>query len=306
LSSVPKLRLTGGRLAYERAIRYSSLPAPARHLALTIATWADIETGLIPDRFQPSQSTLEEATGLSRGAVFKHSKLLEAEGWLIREAGGGRSNRTKHFLRIPPGAVTSRSGNQSPRDTFPGNRSPGEPETSHVVNENMSPRDTKSPCSTGESPPPSPPRSSAGPTTPGESGREGGRELSPEEQQAADALARITESEPRLMIGELELARLAPLVVPWLSRASQEQLRAALTAGLPPQIGSPVGLLRRRLLEKLPPARAAEPARPGLPRWCRKCGDGNPAAEFNPKFRRAADGSRCPECHPDAVGARAA
>lgn len=34
-----------GRLEYERAIRRSNLPWQSRHLALTIATWADLETG---------------------------------------------------------------------------------------------------------------------------------------------------------------------------------------------------------------------------------------------------------------------
>lgn len=36
-----------------------------------------------------------------------------------------------------------------------------------------------------------------------------------------------------------------------------------------------------------------------LPPWCGQCGDGNPAAEFNAKFRTE-DGSNkpCPDCHP--------
>lgn len=37
-----------------------------------------------------------------------------------------------------------------------------------------------------------------------------------------------------------------------------------------------------------------------LPRWCTKCGSGNPAAEFNPKFRLLA-GAPCAACHPDAL-----
>ena len=108
MSSVPKL-LPGGRLAYERAIRYSSLPAPARHLALTIATWADIGTGVIPDRFQPSLSTLEEATGLSRKTVRTHLDTLEEQGWLIRDRPDPEKARTEHAqtryaLLIPAGA----------------------------------------------------------------------------------------------------------------------------------------------------------------------------------------------------------
>lgn len=40
-----------------------------------------------------------------------------------------------------------------------------------------------------------------------------------------------------------------------------------------------------------------------LPDWCRVCGEDNPAAEFNPKFRRTAAGAKCPDCHPDAAAA---
>lgn len=37
---------------------------------------------------------------------------------------------------------------------------------------------------------------------------------------------------------------------------------------------------------------------PALPAWCGQCGDGMPAAQYNPKFRRN-DGRACPDCHPD-------
>lgn len=37
---------------------------------------------------------------------------------------------------------------------------------------------------------------------------------------------------------------------------------------------------------------------PALPAWCGQCGDGMPAAAFNPRFRRS-DGQPCPDCHPD-------
>lgn len=305
--SVPKRPplLPGGRLAFERAIRYSSLPAPARHVALTLATWADIESGTIPDRFQPAQGTLEEATGLSRGAIFKHLKVLEEGGWIGREVGGGRSRRTAYWLLIPVGAVTSRRGNQSPGDLLPGNQSSGEPETSHVVHVNRSPGDYKSPPSPDESQPPSPP-SPAADTPPPAQDREGGREDAPlteEEQHAADALARVTAGVPQLVLGAREIHRLAPLVVPWLERTTEGVLREALTAGLPAVVGSPVGIVRRRLLDKLPPAASSMPqSRTGLPPWCGHCGDGMPAAEFNPRFRVRPDGALC-ACHPDALSA---
>lgn len=87
---------TGGRLAYERAIRRSTLPPGARHVALTVATWADIETGAIPDRFQPSLSTIAEATGLAKSSVKRQLSVLEDEGWLARVRPEGDKARTEH------------------------------------------------------------------------------------------------------------------------------------------------------------------------------------------------------------------
>lgn len=44
-----------------------------------------------------------------------------------------------------------------------------------------------------------------------------------------------------------------------------------------------------------------------LPPWCGQCGNGNPAAEFNPKFRTTPDSRKpCPDCHPSNHTATAA
>jgi hypothetical protein len=83
-----------GRLEFERAIRRSDLPSPSRHLALTLATWANITTGIIPDEYQPSLSTLESSTGLSRKTVRTHLDVLEDTGWVGRDpAGPGQGPR---------------------------------------------------------------------------------------------------------------------------------------------------------------------------------------------------------------------
>jgi hypothetical protein len=45
-------------------------------------------------------------------------------------------------------------------------------------------------------------------------------------------------------------------------------------------------------------------SRKGLPPWCGHCGDNNPAAEFNPRFRTTnglSDGPKCPNCNPALV-----
>ncbi|MGW2048634.1 hypothetical protein ACWCPF_26135 [Streptomyces sp. NPDC001858] len=70
------------RFEFERAIRRSGLQPLARLLALTVATWADVETGRIAIRNQPAQSVLLEATGLSKSAFLSHRKALLEEGWL--------------------------------------------------------------------------------------------------------------------------------------------------------------------------------------------------------------------------------
>ena len=46
------------RFEFEREIRRSGLPPLARFIALTIATWADAETGAISRKNQPAQSCL--------------------------------------------------------------------------------------------------------------------------------------------------------------------------------------------------------------------------------------------------------
>lgn len=159
--------------------------------------------------------------------------------------------------------------------------------------------------------PPLPPFPSPAPAPPDAQpvteGWEGGRgaaptnDLTSEERQAYDALARTVHASPQLALGEAELLRLVPLAVPWLARTTEDRMREALTAGLPARIGSPAGLVRRRLVEKLPPTPpAAAPSAGGLPPWCGECGDDNPAAQFNPRFRTR-DGAACPACHPAAA-----
>lgn len=98
------------RFEYERAIRASDLPSLARLTALTLATWADAKTGVIPDRMMPSLTTLEAATGMSRGAVRKHLDRLEEDGWVERKrpsvaAARSKKARTRYRLLIPRGTV---------------------------------------------------------------------------------------------------------------------------------------------------------------------------------------------------------
>lgn len=96
------------RFEYERAVRSSDLPSLSRLLALTVATWADVKTGVVPDRLMPSLTTLEEATGMARASVRKHLDTLEEGGWLKRDrpsvaAARSAKARTKYTIKIPRG-----------------------------------------------------------------------------------------------------------------------------------------------------------------------------------------------------------
>ncbi|MFF0406127.1 MarR family transcriptional regulator [[Kitasatospora] papulosa] len=86
-----------------------------------------------------------------------------------------------------------------------------------------------------------------------------------------------------------DCAALEPLAAAWFARGvSADYLTSALTAGLPERIGSPVGLVRRRLTDKMPPHLPAAPAPtrdlpPGTPVRgllveCTDCGRPGPAA----------------------------
>ncbi|MEV4434712.1 hypothetical protein [Streptomyces sp. NPDC049585] len=82
--------------------------------------------------------------------------------------------------------------------------------------------------------------------------------------RGAVVLASVAREERRLRLGGREIRQLAPLAGEWLERgATQAEVREALTAGLPAQIHSVAGLVRNRLVRKMP--EAAEAAPPPVP-----------------------------------------
>ncbi|MFJ9443822.1 hypothetical protein ACIRRH_18390 [Kitasatospora sp. NPDC101235] len=96
----------------------------------------------------------------------------------------------------------------------------------------------------------------------------------PDEQTraAVAVLFRVIRPEPRLRLGEAEAQTLAPLVIRWLERGSNEaELAQALLPGLPQPMHSPAAILRDRLERKLPPERAAPP--PVSYAECGRCHD---------------------------------
>lgn len=115
--------------AFMRAVRESDLPAVTRHVLLTLASLADLETGVIPDRWTPSLSDLRKATGLARSTVAEHLTRAESDGWVRRvrpdvQAAWRDREKTRYALVAPsPGDGLVQDTDQTDQDT-PGTTSP--------------------------------------------------------------------------------------------------------------------------------------------------------------------------------------
>ncbi|NEB83862.1 MarR family transcriptional regulator [Streptomyces anulatus] len=116
------------------------------------------------------------------------------------------------------------------------------------------------------------------------------------------ALARLGRDDHRLTLSADDCTTLEPLAAQWLARGvSTDYLTSALTAGLPAQVDSPVGLLRRRLTDKIPPRLPApENPPPGEPTpthhllvECTDCGRPGPPQALPDGLCRP-----CREAHP--------
>ncbi|MFC4981304.1 MarR family transcriptional regulator [Streptomyces atroolivaceus] len=94
------------------------------------------------------------------------------------------------------------------------------------------------------------------------------------------ALARLGRVDARLALSAADCAVLEPLAAEWFTRGvDADYLVRALVAGLPARVDSPVGLVRRRLTDKIPPQVSVTPVppAPGTPvrrvmMECTKCG----------------------------------
>ncbi|MGW0791883.1 MarR family transcriptional regulator [Streptomyces sp. NPDC002911] len=106
------------------------------------------------------------------------------------------------------------------------------------------------------------------------------------------ALAHLGRTEPRLALSAADCQALEPLAAEWFARGvDATYLTRALTSGLPAQVDSPIGFVRRRLTDKLPPHVAGSPA---------------PAMAASPGRRLLAECTECgrpgaPEALPDGL-----
>ncbi|MEW2071801.1 MarR family transcriptional regulator, partial [Streptomyces sp. NPDC007346] len=114
-------------------------------------------------------------------------------------------------------------------------------------------------------PAPSPPPTPAPPLSPDPS-----RDRSPTPSPAYLALAQLGNVDHRVALSAADCTALEGLAASWLERGvGSDYLVHALTAGLPRAVDSPVGFVRRRLQDKIPPhlpaAGPAQPPPPGAP-----------------------------------------
>ncbi|SCF78959.1 hypothetical protein GA0115254_117141 [Streptomyces sp. Ncost-T10-10d] len=99
------------------------------------------------------------------------------------------------------------------------------------------------------------------------------------------ALAQLGRIEPRLALSAADCTVLAPLAAQWFTRGvDTDYLTRALTSGIPAQVDSPIGFVRRRLNDKIPPhlPTTPSPAAPGTPGRrlmveCTECGTPGPS-----------------------------
>lgn len=97
------------RWTVERAVkrRDCGLKPPGRQLVLTLLTWTDHDTAKIPERYTPSLTALEDATGLARSTIASWLNKLEQHRWVerIRPAVADarrRKSRTVYQMQVPP------------------------------------------------------------------------------------------------------------------------------------------------------------------------------------------------------------
>ncbi|AXE80280.1 MarR family transcriptional regulator [Streptomyces atratus] len=123
------------------------------------------------------------------------------------------------------------------------------------------------------------------------------------------ALAQLGRIEPRLALSAADCTVLEPLAAQWFTRGvDTDYLTHALTSGLPARVGSPIGFVRRRLTDKIPPHLPTTPT-PTMPRTptrrlmaeCTECG--------TPGHPEALPDGLCRPCHtpaPDPASEQAA
>ncbi|QOW46955.1 hypothetical protein G0028_14230 [Acinetobacter piscicola] len=94
--------MSGNKFNYVNGIRDIPMEKTTKHVAITLATYADYETGIC----YPTIKTLMAATGLSNRAVCLHLMKLEELGFMVSKKADGRNSKYKFIAKNIHKAVT--------------------------------------------------------------------------------------------------------------------------------------------------------------------------------------------------------
>ncbi|MFE5538806.1 helix-turn-helix domain-containing protein [Streptomyces sp. NPDC056492] len=264
---------------------------------LAIGTALHIQS--LPEGAQVSIRALAERFPETEHRIGRALRELEAAGFLCRTR-----------LRTVDGKVVTRTVSYNlpladtplaaaPLADAPPERDP-EPEPESPNPEPGPPSADPEPAGSTPAPAPAPahvPAPASGAEPPGDPVRDPGRAPAVL-RLARELLAGLRTREPRLLLAERDVERLAPALVEWLDRgAAPEAVRRALTADVPYDLRNPAGLIAYRLRADIPPPlppvdRApAGPPPPDRPRYPLQTCDGCERA-----FRAPTPGGHCGEC----------
>ncbi|WP_405691906.1 helix-turn-helix domain-containing protein [Streptomyces sp. NBC_00057] len=210
--------------------------------------------------------------GVRIGIRFLADRFPESEARIaaaLREPEAhGYLKRTRE--RLPSGRVVTRtvSCNQPTTDASPAAAAEPRPRPVRPVPEPPAPTPAPAPGPAPEKAPVPPPDSENAPTPVPRPPLSQPQVPDLDRHRAAtDLLAGLRRHEPRLLLTEDDVRRLAPAVATWLERdARPDAVRRTLVADLPEPLTHPAGLLAHRLAALLPPPLPAAPAREAVPR----------------------------------------
>ncbi|WP_371657040.1 MULTISPECIES: helix-turn-helix domain-containing protein [unclassified Streptomyces] len=238
----------------------------AQHRGLSlVAIGLAVHIQSLPAGARISIKTLADRFPEGETRIAAALRELEAYGYL---------ERTRE--RLPSGRVVTRTVSYNQPGARAEAATPPAPEVSKAPARATTPADVR--------PTPAPPASLPGTHAP---------QLP---HPAADLLADLRRHDPRLLLSERDVHRLAPDVAAWLERgAAPDAVRRTLTANLPEPLRHPTALLAHRLTTLLPPPLPAPRAiaRPDPLQTCEDC---------DRAFRDTGPG-RCRDCRTAALEA---
>ncbi|MFI8961504.1 helix-turn-helix domain-containing protein [Streptomyces sp. NPDC053493] len=284
-----------------RLAQHRTLSLTARGLALYLES--------LPDGASVGIKAITAAVPESELRVTRALRELEAHGYLVRER-----------VRLPNGRLITLtiSYNRPGAEPDPGPETPGPRRPPRRDRPGRPPRPRPSPpapppppaappppAPSAAPPRPAPPPPAPPPPAPSAASPAGASAAPPpapppaplaeRHRPAAALLVGLRAHEPRLLLAERDVRRLAPGVTAWLDRGIHpDAVRRTLSACLPDDLVHPAGLLAHRLTVLLPPPLPARPPAPDPFQTCDGC---------DRPFRAPVPG-RCRDCRP-AAGAAA-